>query len=409
MAQSSIHKIDLLYDRNNSDASATRLLYTALPEWELEEGELEIKTFTQGITNIMMQAKKSRPGATDAQIEAQSVIVRVFGEGTEKLVDRERELTNHTIFADYGLAPEILAQFKNGLIYRFTPGKPCQREDLPHKSIYTGIARTLGQWHAVLPSKGDRVGDEASDATGERQTKSDRAAMVESIPSIWAVMRSWGNNIPDSPQRKELKRVLLGEVERAEREFGEIRGLDQQKLILAHCDLLPGNVIILPSSFDGASPSRGSPSASARAALIDYELSCFAPPAFDLALHFSEWPGFELDYSFLPSQNTRRAFIRAYVESYLEHASVARKTRVEADFNSVDLCVEFLMKQVDRLRGLPGLWWALGIQAHDPDDEKVKEFGKGRLEEWWGIEGGKCEGDRSSLKIREREDRWWKE
>jgi len=77
----------------------------------------------------------------------------------------------------------------------------------------------------------------------------------------------------------------------------------------------------------------------------------YCPAAFDIANHFSEWGGFDCDYTMLPSRAVRREFINRYLSSYREHANI-----ILVDFASVanELAVE-----VDRFRGIPGLWWAI--------------------------------------------------
>ena len=53
MKAPNIRTIDLSYDRDNSKALATRIVYAVLPEWEEQDGELKFETFTQGITNTV--------------------------------------------------------------------------------------------------------------------------------------------------------------------------------------------------------------------------------------------------------------------------------------------------------------------------------------------------------------------
>ena len=43
--------IPLYFDNANSEASATKLVYVLLPEWEHSEGDLTFIRFTDGITN----------------------------------------------------------------------------------------------------------------------------------------------------------------------------------------------------------------------------------------------------------------------------------------------------------------------------------------------------------------------
>jgi ethanolamine kinase len=127
---------------------------------------------------------------------------------------------------------------------------------------------------------------------------------------------------------------------------------------------------------------------------IDYEYAVPCPPAFDLANHFSEWAGFDCDYTLLPTRQIRREFIREYLRSYSQYAG----TEVE------------LMVAIDRYRGMPGFYW--GVQALIQADISRVEFdwtkyAQRRLEEYWAWRRGE-EGMRGEeMALRER--RWAEE
>ena len=48
-----IRQIPLFYDSADSDASARRLLFALSPDWEHDEGNVELIRFTEGITNTV--------------------------------------------------------------------------------------------------------------------------------------------------------------------------------------------------------------------------------------------------------------------------------------------------------------------------------------------------------------------
>lgn len=81
---------------------------------------------------------------------------------------------------------------------------------------------------------------------------------------------------------------------------------------------------------------------------IDYEYAVAAPAAYDLANHFAEWAGYDLDYARIPTQSVRRGFIQEYIKSYCHH------TGLEDDQEEL---VEKLYNDVDRFRGIPGFSW----------------------------------------------------
>lgn len=90
---------------------------------------------------------------------------------------------------------------------------------------------------------------------------------------------------------------------------------------------------------------------------IDFEHASFAPAAFDIASHFAEWAGFECDYSRLPTQSTRRAFLEEYVRAFVDNLEHLKGTSPAHPVPSV----EKLMEEVDFLRALPGLFWYVSI------------------------------------------------
>lgn len=143
---------------------------------------------------------------------------------------------------------------------------------------------------------------------------------------------------------------------------------------MGHCDLLAGNVLVQDDD-----EQRNSGTAS-RVQFIDYEYSVACPAAFDIALHFGEWPGFECDYRQVPDRKTRRQFISEYVKSWNE----ARREAGKASSSDQDEAkeVKVMEELVDRFRGLPGLWFALWgfVQAHDSSEEfDYRDYAETRL------------------------------
>src|SRR5690606_37849816 len=127
--------------------------------------------------------------------------------------------------------------------------------------------------------------------------------------SLWGVLGKWITAVPDPLQRTQLAEELAW----LESESGlKGRTGDGVGVVFGHCDLLSGNVIVLPSppssssvvdgSGDGSGDDIDTPShPKTEVAFIDYEYATPCERAFDLANHFSEYAGFECDYSLLPT------------------------------------------------------------------------------------------------------------
>lgn len=82
---------------------------------------------------------------------------------------------------------------------------------------------------------------------------------------------------------------------------------------------------------------------------IDYEYATPSPAAFDIVNHFAEWGGYDCDYNMLPTRSVRREFLTEYVKSYSHHKGIPESSQREI--------VDRLYGDVDRFRGIPGLYW----------------------------------------------------
>ena len=135
-------------------------------------------------------------------------------------------------------------------------------------------------------------------------------------------------------------------------------------------------------------------------ALIDYEYAVSCCAAFDIANHFAEWGGYDCDYNMLPTRSIRRAFLQEYLKYYNEHA-----TKPVADS-----MLPFLEAEVDRYRGMPGLYWGIWalIQATiSTIDFNYAEYAEIRLGEYTAWRNEESTGhtiDSSEKPLRER--RW---
>lgn len=203
----------------------------------------------------------------------------------------------------------------------------CSVDDLSLPETWTAVAKRLGEWHGVLPTY----------PTGS----SAEAPAID----LWGVLQGWIDALPSSKDaekaQKEELRLELEVLETAKSAGGYgLKGQDGGVgLVTGHCDLLHGNVIILP----------GKEGEERKVHLIDYEYSTPCERAFDIANHFAEWGGFACEYEKLPTKSTRREFIRVYLRSFHEH----RKDGIEVTEGEV----EALMKEVDLFRGVPGFYW----------------------------------------------------
>ncbi|KAA8651982.1 hypothetical protein EYZ11_001758 [Aspergillus tanneri] len=409
-ASDSLRYIALSYNHADSQASALRLVLTLNPHWEGPENKIEFVRFTDGITNTLLKVINRKPGLTEEQIDHEAVLMRAYGNHTEILIDRERETKSHALLASHGLAPPLLARFQNGLLYRFIRGRPATYEDLVKAPIWRGVARRLAQWHAVLPIGGAPAASAVSvEFPRDHVPKMHQVDVAQSKqaddlspidprqpgPNLWTVLQKWIRALPTTTEEQRQRRLSLQkEFERVVGEFDDGKGLGENGLVFAHCDLLCANVITVPSTDMTSDEAQ-------TVHFIDYEYATPSPAAFDIANHFAEWAGYDCDYNMMPSCSVRRQFLTEYVKSYTHHRGVE---------SSQQELVDQLYQDVDRFRGIPGLYWGTWalIQAQisqiDFDYASYAELRLGEYYAWRRETDGSRAQAGEEMPLRER--RW---
>ena len=297
--------------------------------------------------------------------------------------------------AERGLAPPLLARFNNGLLYRYIIGKVCTPQDLINEPVWRAVAKRLGEWHARLPINSVATTGQAHNGIPSKS----RLALRMPVPNCWSVMQKWVSALPDdTPKKKTRKELLQDELERSFADLDNERGPGSSGFVFGHCDLLSANVIMLPT--DSADSKADS---ALKVSFIDYEYATPCPAAFDIANHFAEWGGYDCDYSMLPTKSIRRTFLMDYLDSYKAHS----------DSPFPDNMLEVLSEEIDRYRGMPGLYWGIWalIQATisqiDFDYASYAEVRLGEYFAWRAEESGSRA--REGLDVPLRERRWSEE
>ncbi|POS73611.1 ethanolamine kinase [Diaporthe helianthi] len=412
--------ISQTYDGSDSENSARQLILSLRPEWSSDDSNIELVRFTDGITNTLLKAINKRPGLSTDEVDREAILLRAYGHGTDLIIDRARETQNHELLSRHGLAPELLARFNNGMMYRFIKGSVTHPEDLRRPEIYLAVARRLAQWHATVPCLSgkthisdkmdvhcvDRL-DGAASKHATLQEAIDAAAPGKQAPNVWTVMQKWIFALPTkTAAQRERQKLLQVELSKLVAELSHRPGLGKDGLVFAHCDLLSGNVIVLPKGGNQTSGIINNGTANATGetvTFIDYEYAVPSPAAFDLCNHFAEWGGFDCDYNVLPTKSQRHEFITEYVRSY--YSLLPEQPEHDEAFE-----IQKLADEVDLFRGVPGFYWGIWalIQATISEiDFDYASYAETRLGEYWAWKA-EVDGSRTAegkdLPLRER--RW---
>ncbi|GFP52737.1 hypothetical protein ACSS6W_003168 [Trichoderma asperelloides] len=372
-AHGHVRFLPVTYDNSDSQESALRLIQSLFPQWAKDD--IEFIRFTDGITNTLLKAVHRLPGLSKAEIDRDAVLLRAYGNGTAVIIDREREAANHELLMKHGLAPELLARFANGMLYRFVPGTVAQAKDLSDPTLIAAVARRLAQWHATVPCLPDSAikGESpAANGSSEDHDSSHKAMIVKAaagkpIPNLWSTMQKWILALPtETEQQRERQALLQRELEEMIEKLSQRPGLGHNGLVFAHCDLLSANIII-----------HREPDRELSVSFIDYEYATPSPAAFDISNHFAEFAGYDCDYAAIPTRSQRYAFIREYVAAYAKLSATPMDIQEETDK---------LMREVDVFRGVPGFYWGIWalIQATISHiDFDYASYAELRLGEYW--------------------------
>lgn len=163
------------------------------------------------------------------------------------LADRSAgESQSHSLLCKNGLAPELLARFQNGLMYRFIRGQVCESSDLTEERIWRAVAHRLAEWHAVMPliSAPTSTAEERTDDPLFTQQSSHKRPSPEAInsitpnkaaPNVWTVMQKWIFALPTTTEaEKQRNNTLQKELERTVVDLADVPSLGSDG-VRTHC------------------------------------------------------------------------------------------------------------------------------------------------------------------------------
>ncbi|KAI2564820.1 ethanolamine kinase 1, partial [Homo sapiens] len=97
------------------------------PHWDPQEVTLQL--FTDGITNKLI-------GCYVGNTMEDVVLVRIYGNKTELLVDRDEEVKSFRVLQAHGCAPQLYCTFNNGLCYEFIQGEALDPKHVCNPAIF---------------------------------------------------------------------------------------------------------------------------------------------------------------------------------------------------------------------------------------------------------------------------------
>lgn len=385
--------VDLKTNLDSDYTQIRELLGRVFPSWTLR---IAVKQLTGGITNMLLSCTHESSGET--------LLMRVYGYGTNLIIDRHREFVSHLVLNSLKLAPPVHARFANGLIYGFISGRSLEPKELGHPYLYPLIAQRLGNWHNNINIEYIEEGVEKlrkyiaglkkqfEVQPTPRWNKNHEKKKNKLITNLWELLDDWVSVVPvtealvanfqknlpsENVTSETVRDVILKELRWAKTTLNRTT---KSSVVVSHCDLLSGNIIV-PDDEDftknlqnGAVLKTLPPLLSNPIQLIDYEYMLPAPRAFDIANHFMEWQGFDCDRSAIPKPTVENAVMVEWCKGYLD------------DPNANEEAVAGLISEISCYYGLPGFYWGIWsmIQSEISNiDFNYAEYSEMRLEEYW--------------------------
>ncbi|XP_071100283.1 probable ethanolamine kinase isoform X2 [Haliotis cracherodii] len=283
---------ELSVDSTKIEDEAREIIKRVKPEWDIHT--LKFKHFTEGITNALV-------GGYQPDNRDDMVLVRIYGEKTDLIIDRQAEKDTFILLSGAGCAPPLYCTFTNGMAYGFVKGVPLDEKMVKDANIRTLIAKEMAKLHSLKKS-----GEENSNP----------------VPYVFTKLQNFINLAPDNfpePERQKIFESELKSKAAIQEEFNMLKGRLEAltcDVVFSHNDLLLQNIV-----YDSQSS-------------VD-----------------------EVDYSRFPNRDYQLIWIRVYLEEY--YSLIGRQSRVS------DTDVERLYVQVNQCAlGSHFFWgvWAL-IQA----------------------------------------------
>lgn len=425
------HYIPLEEDSNQKEKIKS-LLLKIFNHWNNDDNNIQIKKLTGGITNMLLECTYTNYQSKDIE----KVLVRTYGNGTDLIIDRDREFVSHLVLNSLNLAPPIHARFGNGLVYGYIEGRSLKFEELSSTGMYPLIASKLGCLHNLtdvhtideslnkLKQKFHLASSPSSPSPSPSCSPSPHparsASTTYSQTNIWSVLSDWVQKLPNIPSMEKLcsqNRDIMASKNKSDDQTlvdvlsAEINWLKREidtlsVTVTSHNDLLSGNIII-PSSLVLDSNNEDFIRSvekfdSNPLSFIDYEYMMPAPRAFDIANHFMEWQGFDCDKSKVPqfkynleSNNYENEIVFHWCRYYLTafHSSNPNMNPYYSDNmhppehdTLTDDIIQHLVNEIAYHYGMPGLYWGIwaGIQSEiSLIDFDYSTYSCERLIEYW--------------------------
>ncbi|QDZ17591.1 choline/ethanolamine kinase [Chloropicon primus] len=269
--------------RARREAQAVRICKALLVGWP-EDSKAAVEVITGGVTNSLYKVTN----ADSSDVDSRTVALRVFGDNTDLLIDRDKELNVMTQLNARGFGAKVFATFANGRIEEYLLSKPMDYNMCVERKYISKIARLTAKFHAV-----------EMDLPQGRE------------PDMWQTLSEWYDKAVGLEFDDARKREVYADIdfEFLKEEIASVREACRKlrpQVVWSHGDLLPGN-IMLDKETDEMT-------------FIDFEYSTYGYQGFDIGNHWNECMGLECNIELYPALEKRKYFVEEYLKAWDEGA-----------------------------------------------------------------------------------------
>ena len=162
MASSYINRLDdiphfeVKITDKNIETTVQLLISHLKKSWNINK--LNKKVYDSGITNKLFGYYVNYDGTTVSPQfseygRSEIVLVRIYGNKTDLVIDRAQELRNFEELSKSGMAPNLYCTFSNGYCYKYLEGRALNPQDFNDKNILSLCARQIATMHCLQLSE----------------------------------------------------------------------------------------------------------------------------------------------------------------------------------------------------------------------------------------------------------------
>ncbi|KAN0025911.1 hypothetical protein ACTFIU_001675 [Dictyostelium citrinum] len=303
--------------------------------------EIEFKPMVGGVTNTLFKSS-----FITGQGSNKSVIIRLYGKGSEQFIDRKTEANIQYLLSKNGVGPKFYGTFENGCIYGYVEGDQLQLEDLYQNNILSLIAKETGRWHSLKLDINSQLSLSSDSSIKESTSPSSTSTSTSSLEnsssflsprntstsstSLFKNLNSWINNAM-ALTSKESKGSMISKINlnyykeeaMSLMSFIEERYGGEENINFCHNDLIPRNMIYNKEKN--------------QVKFIDFEYSGYNFRGYDIGNFFCEFSGLDLDYKKYPSIEIQKRFIKNYLISINNCKKVQKQQQQQQNENNMEI------------------------------------------------------------------------